>query len=157
MPKRLDRRQFISTAAAGVAALSGGCAIPRIDVRSPYGSAIPDVETATLVNDMHSQLNATRVHSIVKPATVEDVATVIRGASEAGRSVAMAGGRHAMGGQQFAEEAVLLDTRALNRILEFDRTAGTVTLEAGVQWPQLISYLHAQQEVSGATEGQQPS
>ena len=31
--------------------------------------AIPDRETATVVNDIHSQLNRTRVAAIVKPAT----------------------------------------------------------------------------------------
>jgi hypothetical protein len=31
------------------------------------------------------------------------------------------GGRHAMGGQQFGAYALLLDTRSINRVLEFDR------------------------------------
>ena len=34
---------------------------------SPEISAIPDRETATIVNDIHSQLNETRVAAIVKP------------------------------------------------------------------------------------------
>jgi FAD/FMN-containing dehydrogenase len=140
----ISRRAFVRSTAAGLAGLSAAC-IPRIDVRSPYESAIPDVETSTLVNDLHSQLNPTRVHRIVKPPAVDAAAEAIRRAKTEGRGVAVAGGRHAMGGQQFAEDAVLLDTRALDGIVAFDREAGTVTMEGGVQWPQLLAYLDAEQ------------
>lgn len=138
---KVNRRQFVTTAAAGAAGFSVAGCIPRIHVRSPYASAIPEFETSTLVNDLHSQLNPTRVHAVVKAPGIEAAADVVRQAKAAGRAVAMAGGRHAMGGQQFAEDAMLLDTRALNRIEAVDRGAGTVTLEAGVQWPQLIEHL----------------
>ncbi len=149
----LNRREFLGTAAAGVAGVAaGGCIIPTIHVRSPYASAIADVETSLLVNDLHSQLNPTRVHAIVKAQGLDAAAETIRQAKAAGRAVAMAGGRHAMGGQQFAEDAVLLDTRALNQIIAFDREAGTVTLEAGVQWPQLIEYLNTQQAAAAGPQ-----
>lgn len=143
---KVTRRAFVSAAAAGVAGMStSGCVIPTIHVRSPYASGIPDVETSTLVNDLHSQLNPTRVHAITRTPSLEAVAAAIRQAASEGRAVAMAGGRHAMGGQQFAEDAVLIDTRSLNRIEGFDREAGTVTLDAGVQWPQLIAHLNESQ------------
>lgn len=142
----MDRRDFLTTAAAGLTGLSvTGCVIPSIHVGSPYASGIPDNPTSLVVNDLHSQLNPTRVHAIEKASGMEMVANVIRQAKADGRAVAMAGGRHAMGGQQFAEDAVLLDTRALNQIVAFDREAGTVTVDGGVQWPQLIEYLNAQQ------------
>jgi FAD/FMN-containing dehydrogenase len=140
----ITRRAFVRSTAAGLAGLSAAC-IPRIDVRSPYVSAIPDVETSTLVNDLHSQLNPTTVHSIVKAPGLEAAVEAVRQAKASGRAVALAGGRHAMGGQQFGEDAVLIDTRALDRIVAFDREAGTVTMEGGVQWPQLLAYLDAEQ------------
>ena len=114
-------------------------------VGSPYASVIPDVETSTLVNDLHSQLNPTRVHHIVKPSGVDALAEVIAGARADGRVIAVSGGRHAMGGQQFAEDGVLLDTRGMNRVLEFDRDEGTITVEAGIQWPQLITWMAERQ------------
>jgi FAD/FMN-containing dehydrogenase len=149
---KVNRRDFVAAAATGAAGLcTSGCFIPKIDVRSPYASAIPDLETSTVVNDIHSQLNATRVHSIIKSRGVDALVEAIRNARMQGRAVAMAGGRHAMGGQQFAEDAMLIDTRALNRVIEFDREAGTVTVEGGLQWPELIAYLGTAQ--SGAASG----
>src|SRR5207245_2201917 len=94
----------------------------------------------------HSRLNATRVAEIVKPPDVADVCAAIARARSAGRSVSIAGGRHAMGGQQFGEAALLIDTRALNRVLSFDDENGRITVEGGIQWPQLIEYLNREQD-----------
>ena len=74
-----------------------------------------------LVNDIHSQLNPTRVARIVKPESVTALAAEIARASSERHSVSIAGGRHAMGGQQFGDGNVLIDTRALGRVLNFDR------------------------------------
>jgi FAD/FMN-containing dehydrogenase len=97
------------------------------------------------VNDVQSQLNATRVHEIRKPRSIDDFQTVLRDASRQNRVISTAGGRHAMGGQQFGEGTILLDTTAFNRVTAFDRARGQITVEAGIEWPELIDYLVAGQ------------
>ena len=62
------------------------------------------------------------MHAIVKPASVTDVQRAVADAHAAGKPMSIAGGRHAMGGQQFGEAAILVDTRDLNRVLAFDST-----------------------------------
>ena len=47
-----------------------------------------------------------------------------------------------MGGQQFGEASVLLDMRDLNRVLAFDAERGVITVEGGIQWPQLLEHLN---------------
>lgn len=141
----LTRRQFISSSGALATLPLTGC-IPKMHVGSPYASAVPALPTETgpegvLVNDLHSQLNQTRVARIVQPASVGAVQAAIAAARQEGRSVAVAGGRHAMGGQQFGDAAVLVDTRALNRVIRFDQEAGVITVEGGIQWPELIAYI----------------
>ena len=143
----MDRREFLLASSAAVVTLGEAACVARpIPVRSPYASAIPATASSTLVNDVHSQLNAARVASIVKPETVSDVQAVIRAARAAGKSVCVAGGRHAMGGQQFGDAGVLIDTRALSRVLAFDQERGVITAEGGIQWPQLLGYLQQAQE-----------
>jgi FAD/FMN-containing dehydrogenase len=95
------------------------------------------------VNDVHSRINATRVAGVVRPASLGEVRGVLRDVRAAGLAVSIAGGRHAMGGQQFGTDDVLIDTRGLNRVLSFDPQAGTVEAQAGVQWPELIDHLAA--------------
>ncbi|HEX4965245.1 MAG TPA: FAD-binding oxidoreductase [Thermoanaerobaculia bacterium] len=91
-----------------------------------------------LLNDIHSRLNATRVDRIVPVDSVEAVVQAVRAAAEEGKGVSIAGSRHAMGGQQLGTGTVHLDMRPLRRILGFDPAAGTVTAEAGIEWPGLI-------------------
>jgi FAD/FMN-containing dehydrogenase len=43
-----------------------------------------------------------------------------------------------MGGQQFASGSLHLDTRGLDRVVDFDRETGHIEVEAGIQWPALI-------------------
>ena len=46
-----------------------------------------------------------------------------------------------MGGQQFAEGGVLLDTQCYGGVRSFDRERGLVEVESGIQWPELIAWL----------------
>lgn len=143
----INRRGFLKASSAALVALpAAACVAHPIPVRSPYASAIPDEETGTLVNDVHSQLNRTRVDVIVKPRGVEEVQTAVARARSQGKPVSVAGGRHAMGGQPFGEAAVLVDTRSLNRVLAFDAERGHISVEAGIQWPELLDYLNRMQE-----------
>lgn len=94
-----------------------------------------------VVNDIHSQLNATRVREIQRPASVEMLQAAIRTARANGQTLSIAGGRHAMGGQQFGSGTILIDMNGLARVVEFDRTNGEIEVEAGIQWPELYRYL----------------
>jgi hypothetical protein len=109
-------------------------------VQAPAGA------TGTLVNDIHSQLNPTRVREVVTIASVSDLQRALRRADAAGQAVSIAGGRHAMGAQQFAEGSLMLDMTRFNRVRSFDRAKGIVDVEAGIMWPALVDYLLKAQE-----------
>ncbi len=93
------------------------------------------------VNDMHAQLNATHVYDIERPHSLGDLQEIVWRAREHGKAVCIAGARHAMGGQQFAMDALLVDMRRLNRVLYFDRAKGQVEVEAGILWIDLVRHL----------------
>lgn len=101
----------------------------------------PAAQRGIEVNDVQSQLNRTRVAEIVEPMSIEDVERHLREARRQQRAVCVAGGRHAMGGQQFAQDGLLFDMRKLNRVLRFNRQEGWIEVEAGIQWPELIDHL----------------
>jgi FAD/FMN-containing dehydrogenase len=96
------------------------------------------VADGALVNDVHSGLNPTRVRRVVRVTDLDSLRRAIGDAAAAGDTLCAAGGRHAMGGQQFASDGVLLDTRGMNRVLSFDAERGLVDVEAGIQWPDLM-------------------
>ena len=117
----INRREFLKASSAVATLPVAGCIARPIPVRSPRASAIPERALDLVVNDIHSQLNATRIDALVKPSTVGEVQAAVVGARSAGKSISVAGGRHAMGGQQFGDASVLIDTRDLNRVLAFDQ------------------------------------
>jgi FAD/FMN-containing dehydrogenase len=94
-----------------------------------------------IVNDVHSQLNPTRVALIAEPDSVEAVRAVVLRARREGLKVCVAGGRHAMGGQQFGEGGVLIDTRRMSRVIDFDPARGEIEVGAGIQWSELINFM----------------
>ncbi len=120
----ITRREFLGIAGAAAA--------------WPYA---PARAAGVVVNDIHSKLNATRVHRIVLPDTLDAARKAIGAARREGRAVCIAGGRHAMGAQAFATDGVLIDIRKLNRVLAFDATRGLIEVESGLQWPQLLEHL----------------
>src|SRR6266576_6410499 len=125
----LTRREFIRTAALFALA-------PRI---------LAEREREIWVNDIHSQLNRTRVRELLKPRTRDELAEIVHSASRKGLPISVSGCRHAMGGQQFATDSICIDTRSLDRVISFDQERGLVEAEAGIQWPKLIrAYLEAE-------------
>jgi FAD/FMN-containing dehydrogenase len=125
----LTRRDFIRTAALFALA-------PRI---------LAEPERGIWVNDVHSQLNRTRVRELLTPRTRDELAQIVRSASQKALPISVSGCRHSMGGQQFAKDSICIDTRSLDRVISFDRERGLIEAEAGIQWPKLIrTYLDAQ-------------
>ena len=133
----ISRRGFL-----GVAGLAA--AFPRQATLAATDKA--SQASGVLVNDVHSQLNPTRVHQIASPRTLDGVRSALRAARKEHRAICIAGGRHAMGGQAFAEGGTLVDIRGLDRVLSFDRARGLIELECGVQWPQLFQHLRETQK-----------
>jgi FAD/FMN-containing dehydrogenase len=136
---RLHRRDFLK--AAGLVAVA------------PAWPAMAPDAPGTLVNDIHSQLNATRVARIVPVDSMKALQDAVRQASSDRSSICIAGGRHAMGGQQFAAGATLLDMRPCSRVLGLDAATGIVEVEAGIMWPALIEELVKRQAGSARQWG----
>ncbi len=93
------------------------------------------------VNDRHSALNQTAVKKVIAPCHHRQLNGLVRSAAAAGDRIAVAGGRHAMGGQQFLDGGILIDTSLMNRVIKFDAEAGLITVESGMRWPELIGFL----------------
>ncbi|CAF3656223.1 unnamed protein product [Rotaria sp. Silwood1] len=98
-------------------------------------------DSVITVNDIHSQLNPTRVTEIIKVDSLEAIQATIDNAIKENQFISIAGGRHAMGCQQFGTDTILIDTTQLNKVLNFDKEKGLIEVEAGIQWPKLIDYL----------------
>ena len=91
------------------------------------------------VNDVHSELNPTPMKRIVTPTTIAELRGAVAAAAKLGEPVSICGARHAMGGQQFLTDGVLLDLTGLDRVIAMDHELGLITVESGVRWPALVA------------------
>jgi FAD/FMN-containing dehydrogenase len=139
--KMISRRDLLNLIAKGGA----GFALAPVPYAFPASATM---NTRAVVNDVHSKLNPTVVHDIVSVDSTAAVQAAIQRARAEHLSASIAGGRHAMGGQQFGSGTLNIDTRGMNRVLHLDADRGVVEVEAGIQWPQLIRRLGEMQ--SGA-------
>lgn len=99
---------------------------------------------AEKVTDIHSGLNFASMH-VHRPSGIEEVRALIEVATRGRHRLTVCGGRHSMGGQQFADGGMLIDLRDMNHILTLDTDRGLVRAEAGIEWPELIDGLLAMQ------------
>jgi len=84
MPTRRKALGAVAQSAVGLALL-------------PFASR--RAESNVLVNDVHSQLNPTRVDRVVTIDSEATLRAALAAARADGKPVCIAGGRHAMGGQ----------------------------------------------------------
>ncbi len=126
----------LSLACAGGGGSSGG-AVPGGRTGPPGGVAVHDIQF---------QINSTLVNEVATPASIPEIQEIVRRARSEGRAVSIAGGRHAMGGQQFGSGTILIDMSRMDRVVGFDAAGGRIEVQAGIQWPALIDYLLEAQE-----------
>jgi FAD/FMN-containing dehydrogenase len=107
----------------------------------------------TKVNDVHSEMNTTIVKEVIKVSSAKEIQDLIMQASETGIGIAICGGRHAMGGQQFLTDSIVVDMSGLNQVYELNYQTGQITVGAGIQWPELIKQYHLLQHERGIKWG----
>lgn len=91
-----------------------------------------------LVNDTHSLLNPTLVADLIDASSSEQIQSLVQSAANKSLSLSVCGARHAMGGQQFSSNGILLDMSKYKKILALDTEKGIVSVEAGINWKDLI-------------------
>jgi L-gulono-1,4-lactone dehydrogenase len=77
---------------------------------------------------------------VERPASIDELATVVRRAADGGRGVRMVGRRHSYN-DGFYSPTCMVSLERLDRVLSFDPDGGTVTCQAGLSIGALGQYL----------------
>jgi FAD/FMN-containing dehydrogenase len=78
---------------------------------------------------------------VVRPGTAEEIAAIMRLASELGIPVSPRGGGSAQEGGCQSEGGIVIETLRLDDIVEIDEDTATVTVEAGITFGKLMTEL----------------
>jgi FAD/FMN-containing dehydrogenase len=103
-----------------------------------------------VLNDVHTRLNPTRVQAVVSPRSVEKIVAAVHRARRDDLPLSICGGRHAMGGQQFVEGGLQVDLTRFNSVVDFRPQRRLVTVQAGIEWPDLLMALQELQPAAAA-------
>lgn len=123
--------------AAEAEAAPAAIRVPGLD-----GELVVDEESRTEAADDYGHIVHRTPLAVLRPASVRDIATVIRFANKHALKVATRGQGHSTYGQAQAGGGVVIDSRTLATIHRIG--AGHAVVDAGVQWLDLIKATLAQ-------------
>jgi FAD/FMN-containing dehydrogenase len=78
---------------------------------------------------------------VYRPSTVEGLREVLNIARRSGRTIGLRGGGNSYGDAAINSENILIDTRRLRRILEWNPETGRIRIEPGVTLAELWQYI----------------
>lgn len=119
---------------------------PELLVDTNFDSALTWSQKGGYINDI-TCLNPTKVFGIVAIKSEADAINALKFAKERKLKVAMAGVKHSMGGQAFAPNALILDMRSFNQLLNFDEADQTITVQPGITWHDVQNKIHPKYSV----------
>jgi cytokinin dehydrogenase len=107
------------------------------------GQTLTDDATLTAYSQDFGHLVTKKPQAVVKPASKEEVASVVKFAAARGIAVGTRGAGHSQSGQSLSE-GILLDMSALSQVTAVDEAALTVHCQAGISWRALLERLAPQ-------------
>ena len=94
-----------------------------------------------LVNDVHSRLNPALIPAVHYPGSIVELSELIRKIRLNRWQLSVCGGKHSMGGQAYGRGSHLVDLSRMSSVISFDEEKGLIKVQAGIMWPELISFL----------------
>jgi len=105
-----------------------------------------------LVNDVHSQLNRTRIRELLRPPPEMSLVEIVRSASRKGCRYLFRLSSFD-GAQQFATDSLCIDTRSLDRVISFDQESGLIEAESRHPMAEINSHLSGCPRAQGKAMG----
>lgn len=87
------------------------------------------------------RMKQAKVNKIAKPKSEDDLRAILAYAIEHELKITVRGVGHSAVGQSFAENAIMVDMLAMNKVIELDENSKTLRVQAGATWAQLTPLL----------------
>ena len=89
-----------------------------------------------IINDV-TGLNPVEVNGILYPQSTTEICEAVKHYD----AISIGGGHYSMGKQTAHDETVHIDLRNMNEVVRFDPASKTITVQAGITWKALQSYI----------------
>ncbi len=112
---------------------------PDQNYKSTVASPLNSTSGVHRIDDA-SKLNSATPTQLVLVKSKQDILNAVAQARLQQRSISVSGARHSMGGQNLGEQ-IHLDMNGYDKILDFEASSNSVTVESGITWKQLQTFL----------------
>lgn len=100
------------------------------------------IEKSPTIIDDFSGLNKTKINQYVTPYSYSEISSLITKAKKENLKISIAGIRHSQGGHAFYNDAIVINLKNLNKIIDLDLKEKLLTVQAGVSWKEVQQYLN---------------
>lgn len=111
--------------------------------REVSGQVLLDDASREAVSTDFGRIIVRKPAAVVRPASSQDVASVIKFVLRNGLSISTRGGGHSQTGQSLSEQ-IVLDMSSMKDIAEVNPEKGTVNCQTGLKWRDLVNHLAPQ-------------
>ncbi|MCH2188499.1 FAD-binding oxidoreductase [Candidatus Gracilibacteria bacterium] len=94
-----------------------------------YQTDFARIEKAIIDKEVHVQ-------------SIQEIQQLIQQASQQKQKVSIAGKKYSGGGHTFTQNGLVIDMKNFNEILDYDRDKKTITVQAGITWGEIQSYIN---------------
>lgn len=95
-------------------------------------------------SDVGGVLSA-QVYEVIQVSSIQDIRDALTKAKKLGKKISVSGASHSQGGHSFYEDAIVLDMRRFNRVLEVDAMHKRVRVQSGATWLDIHEAINPRQ------------
>ncbi len=91
----------------------------------------------TIINDV-TQINPIAVAGVLTPKSVDEIVSAVK--NHPG-PISIGGGRYSMGGQTATEQALHIDMREFDKVVQFSKEHQQITVQTGITWRKIQEFI----------------
>lgn len=103
-----------------------------------FASSPADAQTEpTIINDV-TQINPIVVAGVLTPKSIEEIVFAVK---RHPGPISVGGGRYSMGGQTATEQALHIDMRQFDKVVQFSKENKQITVQTGITWRKIQEFI----------------
>lgn len=99
-------------------------------------------QQANLTQEDRGRLLPVKMKSVKSTDSADEIQSIVRNADLKDEKISIAGMQHSQGGQTLYPGGIMLDMKQYNKILNLDEKNKLITVQSGVTWADIQSYIN---------------
>lgn len=107
-----------------------------------FSFTIYQSQQSNVTHEDRGRLLHIKMKSVKSSDSLDDIQSIVRKANRKDEKISIAGMQHSQGGQTLYPGGIMLDMKKYNKILNLDEKNKLITVQSGVTWADIQSYIN---------------